>query len=61
MLFFPKDYLEVNDSMLNSLMMRHRTLSDTNQNLVDNLDDMANAVSFLKKCSKYIVGVHISF
>ena len=40
------DYLEINDSMLTSLMMRHRTLSATNQNLVTNLTTMADSVSF---------------
>ena len=38
------DYLEVTDSMLQSLMMRHRTLSDTNLTLVENLTTMSDRV-----------------
>lgn len=38
------DYLEVNDSMLSSLMMRHRTLAATNQDLVENLQEVVDQV-----------------
>ena len=43
-LLYITDYLEVTDSMLQSLMMRHRTLSDTNCTLVENLGTMADQV-----------------
>ncbi|XP_070576885.1 coiled-coil domain-containing protein 42 homolog [Ptychodera flava] len=36
----PENYLEVNDSMLHSLMDRHRTLSATNQVLVERVGDL---------------------
>ena len=38
------DYLEVNDNMITSLMMRHRTLSDTNTTLVENLTGVQDEV-----------------
>merc|ERR1711976_899124 len=38
----PAHYLEVNDSMITSLMMRHRTLHDTNTGLLDNLLSMTD-------------------
>jgi len=34
----------VQDSMVNSLMMRHRTLSDTNKTLLQNLIEMGDEV-----------------
>ena len=38
------DYLQVTDSMLHSLMMRHKTLSNTNGTLVENLQNMSDEV-----------------
>ncbi|ELU04528.1 hypothetical protein CAPTEDRAFT_220283 [Capitella teleta] len=38
----PAHYLEVNDSMITSLMMRHRTLHETNTGLVSNLTSMSD-------------------
>ena len=38
------DYLEVQDTILNSLMMRHSTLSATKQDLMDNLISMTDEV-----------------
>lgn len=50
------DYLEVNDSMITSLMMRHRTLQDTNTTLVENLTSMADQVKQV-----YLHMLYISF
>ncbi|XP_071506372.1 coiled-coil domain-containing protein 42 homolog [Diadema antillarum] len=40
----PENYLEVNDDMLRSIMDRHRTLSFTNQSLVDRVQSMYDEV-----------------
>jgi len=40
----PEDYLEANDSMLMGIMMRFRTLSATNQSLVQMLGDTSDQV-----------------
>ncbi|XP_074662239.1 coiled-coil domain-containing protein 42 homolog [Tubulanus polymorphus] len=44
----PENYIEMTDNMITSLMMRHRTLSDTNQQLVDNLSEMTDKHEELK-------------
>ena len=36
----------MNDTKLNSLMMRHRTLSDTNDSLIENIIDITDEVRF---------------
>lgn len=40
----PEDYLEANDAMLMGIMMRFRTLSATNQSLVQMLVDTSDQV-----------------
>ncbi|XP_022094736.1 coiled-coil domain-containing protein 42 like-2-like [Acanthaster planci] len=40
----PENYLEVNDSMLRSLMDRHRTLSTTNQALIARVQNMSDQI-----------------
>ena len=42
--FHSLDYLEANDSMLMGIMMRFRTLSATNQSLVQMLIDTSDQV-----------------
>ncbi|XP_064622298.1 uncharacterized protein LOC135484592 [Lineus longissimus] len=44
----PENYIEMNDNMVTGLMMRHRTLSDTNGQLVDNLLAMADEIERLR-------------
>lgn len=44
----PENYIEMQDNMLNSLMMRHHTLSETNKDLVDNVLGMADELEALK-------------
>lgn len=51
-LSFFLDYIEMNDNMVTGLMMRHRTLSDTNGQLVDNLLAMADEVIKFSNFSK---------
>ena len=46
------DYLEANDSMLMGIMMRFRTLSATNQSLVQMLLDTSDQV-YEVLCSTY--------
>ena len=41
---FVTDYLEVNDSMLHSIMDRHRTLSATNKSLLSRIGTMYDQV-----------------
>ncbi|CAH1791390.1 unnamed protein product [Owenia fusiformis] len=45
----PDNYLEVNDSMLASLMARYRTLSSTNKTLMDNLLDKSDGYDDTKR------------
>ena len=44
--FFLSDYLEASDSMLMGIMMRFRTLSATNQTLVQMLSDQSDGVGW---------------
>lgn len=41
------DYLEASDSMIMGLMMRFKTLSTTNETLVNLLTDRADEVQFM--------------
>ncbi|KAK3609297.1 hypothetical protein CHS0354_038005 [Potamilus streckersoni] len=44
----PEDYLPVTDDKIKGLMMRHRTLSESNKALIDNLESMSDELEKLK-------------
>ncbi|KAI0241886.1 hypothetical protein LSAT2_015740 [Lamellibrachia satsuma] len=54
----PEDYLEVNDTKLNSLMMRHRTLSDTNDSLVSNIINITDELEQRKQDMEKLLQEH---
>ncbi|XP_005105680.2 cilia- and flagella-associated protein 73 [Aplysia californica] len=45
----PEDYLPSSEDKVKSLMMRHRTLSESNKGLVNNLDEMTDELETCKK------------
>ena len=51
------DYLEANDSMLMGIMMRFRTLSATNQSLVQMLIDTSDQVHLNSSCLRMSCGI----
>ncbi|KAK2183881.1 hypothetical protein NP493_293g03048 [Ridgeia piscesae] len=54
----PEDYLEVNDTKLNSLMMRHRTLSDTNDSLIHNIINITDELEQKKQEMEQLLQEH---
>ncbi|XP_013414072.1 coiled-coil domain-containing protein 42 homolog [Lingula anatina] len=44
----PENYIEMQDNMVNSLMMRHRTLNETNKDLVEGVSEKADELEKLR-------------